>query len=156
MIGVLICLANPAAAAPSSASGERTYPAKNLGVISDHHAKCLMALTSLPAEAVAISDDFTPVDCPGSRMTRVFRTDRLHHCTRLVRTVMTSEIVPVFPEFGTRMIEPGDALHLVTAEGAVRVVRTVEAMQPAKPGQRLFVKTPAGEILSVRYESGSQ
>ena len=50
------------------------------------------------------------------------------------------------------MVHPGEMLSLIVATGAVRIERRVEAMQPARPGQRLFVKSADGQVLSVRYE----
>lgn len=47
--------------------------------------------------------------------------------------------------------EPGQRLRLVTASGPVEVERDVEAMQAARPGHLLFVKTSDGEILTARF-----
>ncbi len=113
--------------------------------------RCLKALAPLAAGAIASSGDFAPADCPAGRIAAAFRHDRAGSATHLARDVARAEIVPAFPEFGVGMARPGQKLRLVAVSGAVRVEREVEAMQSARPGQRLFVRDSDGRILSVRY-----
>jgi flagella basal body P-ring formation protein FlgA len=49
-------------------------------------------------------------------------------------------------------VKPGDRLFLIVRIGDVRIERDVEAVQPARPGQRLFVRTREGQLISVRLE----
>lgn len=49
-------------------------------------------------------------------------------------------------------VRPGQKLHVVTELGTVRVERDVEALQTARPGQRLFVRSADGQVFSIRYE----
>jgi len=49
----------------------------------------------------------------------------------------------------------GDHLQLTTAAGPVRVAREVEALQPARSGQRLFVRAADGKTLSVVYQAAT-
>ena len=48
-------------------------------------------------------------------------------------------------------VSPGDRVSLSTAAGAVRIERQVEALQAARPGQRLFVRDVDGRSFSVLY-----
>lgn len=117
---------------------------------------CLKALAALAPGAVPDSSSFEPVACPDGTIAPAFRYDRARGFPRLARAVAEAEIVPVYPHFGADMVRPGQTLQLVIASGAVRIERQVEAMQAARPGQRLFVRSSDGQILSVRYGSGTQ
>jgi hypothetical protein len=61
---------------------------------------------------------------------------------------------PPVPDAPT--LKTGDAVNLSIGVGAVRIERRVEALQAARPGQRLFVRSEDGQTLSVRYQSGPQ
>ncbi len=115
---------------------------------------CLRVLAPLAVDAIAATDAFTPADCAGE-MRAPFHFDRAGGVTRLARALAPGDIVPRYPEYGIAMVRPGQVLKLVVAVGAVRIERDVEAMQPARPGQHLFVKSQDGQIISVLYESGT-
>ena len=53
-------------------------------------------------------------------------------------------------------VRRGDHLRLATVAGPVRVERDVEALQPARTGQRLFVRAADGKTLSVVYQAAAQ
>jgi hypothetical protein len=115
-------------------------------------AQCLRALSPLSESSIPLSSAFDLVVCPAGKAARPFHYDTAQRVTRLTRPISVGDIVAMFPEFGTKMVRPGDVLELLGASGAVRIERDVEALQGASPGQRLFVKSGDGEILSVRYE----
>jgi hypothetical protein len=118
-------------------------------------AGCLKALAPLDADSVPDSDKFEQADCTG-KTEAAFRYDQVGGFTRAVRAISAGQIVPAYPEFSFDMVRPGQTLHLVVVTGATRVQRQVVAMQSARPGQRLFVKSSDGQILSVRFEGGVQ
>jgi hypothetical protein len=111
---------------------------------------------NVTAESVPRSGDFVRVGCPSGGVERAFRRDNTTGVTRLSRAVSAGETVPSYPEYGIDMIEPGQNLRLVVIMGAARIERQVEALQPARPGQRLFVRSDDGEVLSVRYWKATQ
>jgi hypothetical protein len=114
---------------------------------------CLKALTALPAGAIPVSGNFQRVDCPSPKgVAAAFRYDRVQGSSQLSRSIAEGEVVPVFPEFEMSLVHPGQALTMVVLVGANRIERRVEALQAARPGQRLFVRSADGQILSVRYE----
>ena len=117
--------------------------------------RCLKVLVPLAADTVPVSGDFESADCGGGRIAAAFRYDRANGTTRLSRAVAPGQIVPVYPEFGIGMVQPGQMLQLIVKSGPARIERQVEAMQPARSGQRLFVRSSDGQILSVRYEGGA-
>jgi flagella basal body P-ring formation protein FlgA len=97
-------------------------------------------------------DGFERVACPDGKLDNPYRYDAALGIARLARPVAQGEIVRAAPEFGASMIRPGDVLELVSAAGSVRIERDVEALQAARPGQRLFVRAHDGQVISVRYE----
>jgi hypothetical protein len=113
---------------------------------------CLRALSPVAENSIPQSSAFTPAACPQTE-TNAFHYDRAYHVTRLSRDLRAGEIVSSFPEYGSGRILPGQTLELVTSEGAVHIERQVEALQEARPGQQLFVKSRDGQVLSVRYET---
>ena len=118
-------------------------------------AQCLKARAPVEANAIPRSDGFEPAACPASNMDmNAFWYDRALGVSRAARAIAVSEIVRAYPEFGGSAVLPGQTLRLVVTSGAIRVELAVEALQPARPGQRLFVKSANGEILSVVYERG--
>lgn len=116
-------------------------------------AQCLEARGPLAAGAVPRAANFEAVVCPQEKIARAFAYDHVHGCTHAIRAIAAGDIVPAYPEFVRGGIEPGQTLQLVISNGPVRIAREVQAMQAAKSGQKLFVKTDDGQILSVRYES---
>jgi hypothetical protein len=114
--------------------------------------QCLRAEKALAAGSIAQTTAFVPVACSGEGPARAFDYDRGGHVTRLARALDKDEIVGRFPEFGEAVIEPGEALTLVIAAGSVRVERQVEALQEARAGERLFVRSLDGAVFAVRYE----
>ncbi|MEI9930257.1 MAG: hypothetical protein WDM89_06830 [Rhizomicrobium sp.] len=85
-------------------------------------------------------------------MLRPYRYDIAHGATQVTQGLQVGAVVGTFPEFGISMIRTGDVLELVGKAGAVTIERDVKALQPARHGQRLFVRSSDGEVLSVRYE----
>jgi hypothetical protein len=126
-------------------------PAHGVGSNPLVPARCLTALVAMAEGSVPESSGFTPAPCPAARLSATFHRDNSSGVTRLSRAVAPGDIVPAYPEYGVDMIFPGQTLHLIVVSGATRVERQVEALQPARPGQRLFVRGSEGEIFSVRY-----
>jgi len=117
-------------------------------------ADCLRVLSPLAEGDVPAAARFEPVPCSGTIIARAFRYDRSERATRVARTLTIGNVVKRYPEYGARAVAPGQILRLVVSEDVVRVERQVEALQEARPGQKLFVRSRDGEILSVRYEAG--
>lgn len=118
--------------------------------------RCLKALAPVLTDAIPLSREFVPADCPVGRLAAAFRYDTGQHSSRVIRNIAGNEIVSSYPEFGAMKIMPGESLVLVATYGPVRVERAVRAMQAARPRQRLFVKAQDGQVISVRYEAGAR
>jgi hypothetical protein len=114
---------------------------------------CLRVLSPVAEDAVPAPSQFAPAICGRSIVARAFRYDRSEHATRAARALAFGDIVRRYPEYGVAAIVPGEALTLVAVSGVARVERRVEALQEARTGQRVFVKSRDGQVLSVRYEA---
>ena len=114
--------------------------------------QCLRALSALVAGSVPQTANFTPIKCPPLRPAAAFRYDRMQGSSRLSRSIAQDETVPLFPEFDLNVARPGQKLRMIILMGAVRIERQVEALQTARPGQKLFVQGSDGQVLSARYE----
>jgi flagella basal body P-ring formation protein FlgA len=143
------------AAALSASAAFAEAPQQPASVSTTSDSACLRVLTPIAEGRVPDSADFQPVLCPPHRPAPAFRYDTVTHATRATRPLAQNEVVPVFSEFGAKLVLPGQMLQLVTQSGAVRIIRQVEAMQAARSGERLFVKASDGQIFSARYEAAS-
>lgn len=150
-LGASVMLA--AALGASIAFGD--VPRQPAPVANGSDSGCLRALTPLAAGKVADSADFERVVCPQPMPAPAFRYDTAMHATRTMRPFAQGEVVPIFSEFGANLVLPGQVLQLITQSGAVRIIRQVEAMQAARSGERLFVKSSDGQVFSARYEAVS-
>lgn len=130
-----------------------------LGLVSpaqDASGHCLKASEAIAADEIPISANFFRVDCPKPAPAAAFRYDRAQGTSRISHAIAEGEIVPMFPEFDTKRVLPGQALILVVLVGANRIERRVEALQAARPGQRLFVRSKDGQVFAARYEVGHE
>ncbi len=114
--------------------------------------QCLRAVVAVQVDSVPRSDEFVPTGCERGQGGAVYRYDRSSGITRLARAIAAGETVPRFPEFGIDMVRPGQILYLLVVSGPVTIERKVQALQAARPGQRVFVETGDGEIVSARYQ----
>jgi hypothetical protein len=131
------------------------------GVLLRSHAeaetnRCLEARKPLDARSIPQSDAFVQVQCPSGARPMTFHYDGIQGVTRLTRDVQPGEVVPYYPAFGLALVIPGQKLVLTVVAGSARIERQVEAIQVARPGQRLFVKASDGQILTVQYESSER
>lgn len=112
---------------------------------------CLRATHDLAAGAVPAASDFATADCDGARPLSAVRYDAAIHAVRLSRRLESGERIAAFPAAMVANIVPGQKLFVQVHVGPVVVEREVEALQPANPGQRLFVRAADGTVMSVRY-----
>jgi hypothetical protein len=112
---------------------------------------CLKSLAPLAQDEVPSSNRFAPAACPAQAIPAAFYYDRASGAARAARAIATGEVVSRFPEYARDVVEPGQHVTLAVTIGAVRVERTVEALQEARPGEWLFVRDDEGHIFSVRY-----
>jgi hypothetical protein len=115
-------------------------------------SECLRADATLQAGAIARSQDFSVTACPKTGAGAAFRHDAPLGISRLSRPLAAGDVVRPFPEYGVTMVRPGEKLRILVSVGAARIEREVVALQAARPGERLFVRSGDGQVLSARYE----
>lgn len=118
---------------------------------SSHASGCLRVVEPVGAGEFPKSEAFVEAECPAGSIDHAFAYDRMKRVTHAARKLAPGEIVLSYPEFGRQMVRPGERLVLVVVSGPVRIEQTVEALQSAKPGSRLFVKRADGEVISTEY-----
>ncbi len=121
-----------------------------LAATSADAASCLRVLQPLPQGRIVQSTFFGAAPCRDVHG-KSFAYVRATGAVRTTRDLAIGEIVPAFAGYGAAAVAPGQSLTLLVQRGPVRVARRVEALQSARPGERLFVRSEDGKVLSVRY-----
>lgn len=80
------------------------------------------------------------------------RFDRSTRAVRAVRPIAQGECLTGARLSGVETVQPGRKIKLVSAIGAVKVERSVEALQVGAPGNNLFVRGEDGVPFAVSYE----
>lgn len=117
---------------------------------------CLRATQAMAAGTVPPASGFVAADCGESRPATAMRYDTALRTVRLARALQPGDVVAGIAPGLMADIMPGQALYVVSRVGPVVVQRRVEALQPANPGQRLFVRGGDGKVMSVLYAGGGQ
>jgi hypothetical protein len=113
---------------------------------------CLRALVALAGGQVPDDSDFATTECPFEHIPVSFHFDTTHRINRAIRNIRAGDVVHRYAGYGDNVIHVGQKLLLVSSAGTVRIERGVIALQPARRGQRLFVSTEEGQVLSVTYQ----
>lgn len=112
---------------------------------------CLRVVQPIPSGSVPNNHAFEPSGCLSGRAPVAVHYDRAHAVARATRDLSVGEIVRSFPGYSEPHVVLGDDLLLVVTQGPVRVERHVTALQTARPGQSLFVKSQDGEVFATEY-----
>ncbi len=111
----------------------------------------MRATRALTAGSVPSAQDLVPADCGAGKPAAAVRYDTGMRAVRMVRAVQPDEIVAEVPPAMMASISPGQKLYVMVQVSPVVVQREVEALQPANPGQKLFVRAADGKVFSVFY-----
>jgi hypothetical protein len=114
---------------------------------------CLRVTAPVEAGAVAVGGNFTPAACSEHQVSVAFRYDAVSRASHAVRALMPRDIVRVYAGYGSAAVEPGEKRQFVVHIGDVTIAREVEALQQARAGQRLFVRSEDGAVFAASYES---
>lgn len=109
---------------------------------------CTALKHSMPAGAVARADDFIDTNCP-DRVEPAFHYDAEVGAARATRPLSSGDVVRAVPAHALATVRPGDRLYVAADVGVVRIVREVVALQPGRPGRKLFVRASSGEVFAV-------
>jgi hypothetical protein len=112
-------------------------------------ADCLAALRDIAAGDVLRAGDFDLAACEAVRPARAFRYVASQRAVRAARPIGAGEVIPRFAGYGVTAAYAGDTMMLLAVSGPVAVAREVRALQSARDRERMLVRTPDGQVLSV-------
>jgi hypothetical protein len=118
--------------------------------------RCMSAVRALNAGAVPSAEDFAAADCGAHPPVPAVRYDANMRAARLTRGLAQGEIIAGIPSSMMASVSPGQKLYVTVQAGPVLVQREVEALQPANPGRKLFVRAADGKVMSVLYSAGGK
>ena len=110
---------------------------------------CLRVVQPLERGQFLSAGDFEPAPCTRDAgiLPSAYRSDL--KAGQATRALAKGETFRSLPGLALLQIKPGQSLEVETRVGPVTVQRAVTALQPAAPGQSLFVRTADGAVLSV-------
>src|SRR5947209_18794642 len=110
---------------------------------------CARVVGPLVAGTVITSADVALAACAAKPARLAFRYDASLRAVRAARDLAPGELVPGLPAATLPTVRPGQVIVLAVRVGAVVLSRTVVALQPARPGQKLFVRAADGRTFPV-------
>lgn len=111
----------------------------------------MRATRALAAGKVPAAADLASADCGAGHPAAAVRYDAALRAARLSRPLQADEVIAAIPASMMADVVPGQILYVQIRVGPVVVQREVTALQPASPGQKLFVRAADGTVMSVRY-----
>jgi hypothetical protein len=116
---------------------------------------CMKLVSPVEAGAYPTRADLAPADC-AQPAAAAFVHDRTAGSVRALRDLAAGEIVASVPLSSVAGIRPGQPLVIEAHVGPVVVRRQVEALQAARPGEKLFVKAAEGAPFAIPYPEDAQ
>lgn len=116
---------------------------------------CLEATRPLQLGMVPSARDFRPVACADAKTVQVLRYDEGIHAFRLLRNLASGDTIEGPSSSFLTEVVPGDKLYLTVQVGPVLVQREVEALQPARLGETLFVRALDGRVMTALLAEGA-
>ncbi|MEO1045910.1 MAG: hypothetical protein AAFX04_10755 [Pseudomonadota bacterium] len=117
-------------------------------------AVCAETTTSLATGAIITQADTRPVPCRLPVNRQLLRYDRHASVLRAGDDIAAGQYLGAVRLAPAQARDSGTDLLFIVNRGPARVIRRVSALQPAIPGQRLFVETADGRVLSTIYHPG--
>jgi flagella basal body P-ring formation protein FlgA len=109
---------------------------------------CFAAAHDLPAGSSLAAADLAPADCRIDAKRAPLRYDRASGVPVTVAAVAAGTYLGHVLPVADARVAKGDKLVLRSSAGPVTIERTVEAMQPARSGGRVFVRDSEGKIFA--------
>ncbi len=109
---------------------------------------CVKVVGAAPTDGVVSFRNVVAAPCAAGALDGLW-FDRASGVMRARRALAPGEIVRSPPASALAAIAPGDSLVIEARVGPVRVQRRVEALQPARQGEGLFVRTADGAVVSI-------
>lgn len=116
--------------------------------------RCFALAHPVAVGATIGAADLMEADCRAGESATAIVYDRAAGAPRARHDLAAGQYlgsVAVAPAAG---VDRGERLTLASTAGPVRIERTVVALQPARPGARIFVRTGDGEVLVAAVPAG--
>ena len=110
--------------------------------------RCAELARPLVAGAPLSDDDLVPADCRAGTAAPPLRFDRAGAVVRAAEDLAAGTYLGRISAAPAVAVDKGARLTLIATEGPVRVSRDVVALQPGRPGGRLFVRDSEGNVTS--------
>lgn len=109
-------------------------------------AECVRMLRPVgPGEAVTVAD-VEAVTCAVAKPERPFRLDPRWRVALAARSLIAGEVLAGPAASTLAAVRAGDVLFVIARAGPVTVERRVQAVQPARIGEPLFVRGEDGQV----------
>ena len=118
--------------------------------------RCFRTARALAAGTASRRDDVTPTDCRADARTASLRFNSATRDYQPIDAIPAGGYLGRLPTLHAIAIDRGDIAHLQSEQGPVTVEREVTALQPSRPGHRVFVATADGKILSAPLASNAR
>lgn len=119
--------------------------------------QCLRALSDIAEGDVLRAEKFVVSDCTQRVGAQAFyRYVPSERAVRARRAIGAGTVAPRFAGFESTLAYAGDELTLLASSGPVAVTRQIRLLQSARPGERVFVRTADGEVLSAPFQGAGR
>jgi len=124
---------------------------------SPRQTPCAVVLAPIAAgEAPRAETLSSPAPCDAAAPPVAFGYDRQAGVVRARRALLVGDAVAAPPAEALAGVRKGDRLTLRAGVGPVVVERDVEAVQPARPGEPVFVRGSGGAVFTAPAPKGAQ
>lgn len=110
--------------------------------------KCYVARRYLVAGDILSLDSVSETGCDGDRPSPSLGYDRVRGEPFANGSIEAGSFLGAVRPAQGRVVEQGQPLTFRTVDGPVVVERSVETLQPGRPGRPVFAKTEDGEVIS--------
>lgn len=112
-------------------------------------AGCARARHAISRGSIIGAEDLTAAECSDAHPASPFIYDDAVRAVRTARMLNEGDLVPALPRSILPQVVPGQPIRMAVQVGAVTLNRTVYALQPGHPGERLFVRASDGHVFAI-------
>lgn len=117
---------------------------------------CLVLTHPLGIGRALTTADVAPIACPAETVPRLIHLSVDRRLFLADRDLAAGEVLRAPPRSWLPDVAPGQSFAMRVQIGAVRIDRTVVALQPGWRGETVFVRTDAGAVISIRLPNEEQ
>lgn len=114
---------------------------------------CFAAARDIAPGETIVADDLVAVDCRADAPRPPVRRDRASGMPVATGAIPAGAYLGRTADAGDRVVAAGAMLTLRSRAGPVTIERPVTALQPGRPGRKLFVRDAEGAVFAVRLEA---